>query len=170
MKLFGLAGWSGSGKTVLMRALIPAITHQGITVSTLKHAHHAFDVDHPGKDSYEHRVAGAQEVLISSRTRFALMRELRGEEEPDLPELVSKLSPVDLVLVEGWKFHTHPKLEVYRPDHRKEESRKMLWPEDQTIVAVACPEPLEGLDRPRFHPDDVVAIASFVLSQTGLKE
>lgn len=170
MKLFGLAGWSGSGKTVLMRALIPELTKLGVSVSTLKHAHHAFDVDHPGKDSYEHRAAGAQEVLIASRARYALMHELRGAEEPDLPDLVAKLSPVDLVLVEGWKFHTHPKLEVYRPDHRNEQSRKMLWPEDPTIVAVSCPVALPGLERPRFDPEDTAVIARFILSHLGLGE
>src|SRR5690242_4506755 len=114
MRIFGLAGWSGSGKTTLMAALLPELVSRGLTVSTVKHAHHAFDIDQPGKDSWRHRQAGAREVMIASNRRWALMHELRDEPEPTLDELLRRLSPVDLVLVEGYKGHSHPKLEVYR--------------------------------------------------------
>ena len=115
MRIFGLAGWSGSGKTTLMTLLIPELVSRGITVSTLKHAHHSFDVDQPGKDSWRHRQAGAGEVMISSQNRWALMHELRGAPEPSLDELVGRMSPADLLLIEGFKRHPHPKIEVYRP-------------------------------------------------------
>ncbi|MFY9990551.1 MAG: molybdopterin-guanine dinucleotide biosynthesis protein B, partial [Rhodoplanes sp.] len=114
MRVIGLAGWSGAGKTTLLTRIIPRLVGRGLTVSTVKHAHHGFDVDHPGKDSYAHRVAGATEVLVSSAVRFALMHELRGAPEPELAQLLGKLAPVDLVLVEGFKREPHPKLEVYR--------------------------------------------------------
>src|SRR5215467_13179209 len=114
MRIIGLAGWSGSGKTTLLAKVIPRIVARGLKVSTLKHAHHGFDVDQPGKDSHTHRMAGASEVLVSSANRWALVRELRGEAEPTLPELLAKLAPVDLVIVEGFKRGTHPKLEVFR--------------------------------------------------------
>src|SRR5260370_34393929 len=114
MKIFGFAGWSGSGKTTLMTALIPELVARGLTVSTIKHAHHAFDVDQPGKDSWRHREAGATEVLVASERRWALMHELRDAPEPSLDALVARISPVDLLLVEGFKRHPHPKLEVYR--------------------------------------------------------
>src|ERR1700744_761567 len=114
MRVIGLAGWSGAGKTTLIAKLIPGILARGLKVSTLKHAHHAFDVDRPGKDSYEHRMAGATEVLVVSEKRFALMHELRDEPEPPLPELIAKPAPVDLVIIEGYKREPHPKLEVFR--------------------------------------------------------
>jgi molybdopterin-guanine dinucleotide biosynthesis adapter protein len=114
MRVIGITGWSGSGKTTLILKLIPLLKGRGLTVSTLKHAHHMFDVDQPGKDSFEHRAAGAQEVLVASASRYALMRELRGATEPSLQELLGKLSPVDLVLIEGYKHGPHPKLEVSR--------------------------------------------------------
>ena len=114
MKVIGIAGWSGAGKTTLLTRVIPRLTARGLRVSTIKHAHHAFDIDQPGKDSHTHRAAGATEVLVSSANRFALMHELRGQPELALGALLEKLSPVDLVLVEGFKRETHPKLEVYR--------------------------------------------------------
>ena len=115
MRIFGLAGWSCSGKTTLLVKLIPALIARGMTVSTIKHAHHAFDIDQPGKDSYAHRTAGATEVMISSVQRFALMHELRGAPEPSLDQLVARMSPVDLVLVEGFREHAYDKIEVHRP-------------------------------------------------------
>jgi molybdopterin-guanine dinucleotide biosynthesis protein B len=160
MRIFGLAGWSGSGKTTLMTALIPELVSRGITVSTLKHAHHAFDVDHPGKDSWRHRQAGAREVMVSSQNRWALMHELRGAPEPSFGELVRRMSPVDLLLVEGFKRNPHPKIEVYRPSLGK----PLLHPEDPFIVAIASDEALPGLPLPWLPLSDVGAIATFVLA------
>jgi molybdopterin-guanine dinucleotide biosynthesis protein B len=159
MRVFGLAGWSGSGKTTLMTALIPELVSRGITVSTLKHAHHAFDIDQPGKDSWRHRQAGAREVLISSRHRWALMHELRGAPEPAFDELVGRISPVDLLLVEGLKRHPHPKIEVYRPSLGK----PLLHPEDPWIVAIASDEMLPELTLPWLPLSDASAVATFIL-------
>jgi molybdopterin-guanine dinucleotide biosynthesis protein B len=158
LRLIGISGWSGAGKTTLLTRLIPALTARGLTVSTLKHAHHAFDIDQPGKDSHSHREAGATEVLIASSRRFALMHELRDEPEPRLHELLGHLSPVDLVLVEGFKTAPHPKLEV----HRVANGQDFLFPKDPSVLGVATDAP--GLDagRPVFHIDDIAAIADFV--------
>ncbi|MBM3569490.1 MAG: molybdopterin-guanine dinucleotide biosynthesis protein B [Alphaproteobacteria bacterium] len=164
MKLFGLAGWSGSGKTTLVTKLIPALRARGVTVSTVKHAHHGFDVDIPGKDSWLHRQAGATEVLVASAKRFALMHELRDVPEPTLEQLLARLAPVDLVLVEGYKRHAHDKLEIHRPSLGK----PLLAPDDPRIVAVASDAPLPDLGRPQLALDDVGAIAEFVLRHTGL--
>src|SRR5579872_3153504 len=133
MQIFGLAGWSGSGKTTLLVRLLPLLIERGIRVSTVKHAHHAFDVDKPGKDSYEHRRAGATEVMVSSANRWALMHEHRGAPEADLETLLSHMSPVDLVIVEGFKTHAHAKLEVHRPSLGK----PLLCHDDRFVVAVA---------------------------------
>jgi molybdopterin-guanine dinucleotide biosynthesis protein B len=159
MRIFGLAGWSGSGKTTLMTLLIPELVSRGITVSTLKHAHHSFDVDQPGKDSWRHRQAGAGEVMITSQNRWALMHELRGAPEPSLDELVARMSPVDLLLIEGFKRHPHPKIEIYRPSLGK----PPLHPEDPFIVAVASDEMLPRLALPCLPLSDVGAIAAFIL-------
>jgi molybdopterin-guanine dinucleotide biosynthesis protein B len=164
MRVFGLAGWSGSGKTTLVARLIPELVRRGLSVSTVKHAHHAFDVDTPGKDSYEHRRAGAAEVLVSSAHRFALMRELRGAPEPTLEDLLARLAPVDLVLVEGFKRHAHDKLEIHRPSVGK----PLLAPDDPYIVAVASDVPLVGLKVPVLALDDVAAIADFVMARAKL--
>lgn len=164
MKVFGLAGWSGSGKTTLACKLIPELISRGVTLSTLKHAHHNFDVDKPGKDSYEHRQAGATEVMISSGNRWALMHELRGAPEPTVEELIACLSPVDLLLIEGFKKESHPKLEIHRPSVGK----PLLCREDPHIVAVASDEALDGLELPRLDLNDVAAIADFVLAHCGL--
>jgi molybdopterin-guanine dinucleotide biosynthesis adapter protein len=165
MKVFGLAGWSGSGKTTLMTRLLPALLARGVSVSTVKHAHHAFDVDQPGKDSYRHREAGATEVMISSENRWALMHELRGNAEPPLAELLSHMSPVDLVIVEGFKRASVPKLEVYRAVVGK----PLLAPEDSDIIAVATDLPVAGLGAlPRFALDDVGAIADFIIARLHL--
>ncbi|SMF60930.1 molybdopterin guanine dinucleotide biosynthesis accessory protein MobB [Tistlia consotensis] len=164
MKVFGLAGWSGSGKTTLTVRLIPALKRRGLSVSTIKHAHHAFDVDQPGKDSYEHRQAGAEEVLVSSANRWALMHEHRGAPEPTLAELLGRLAPVDLVLVEGFKQEALPKLEVWR----RAVGKPLRAPEDPQVVAVASDGPVPETDRPVLPLDDVEAIADFVVETCGL--
>ena len=159
MKILGLTGWSGSGKTVLLTALIPLFLARGITVSTVKHAHHAFDLDQPGKDSWRHRAAGAREVLISSASRWALLHELDAP-EPTLPELLARLSPVDLVLVEGFKANPHPKIEVYRPSL----DREPLWPGREDIIAVACDAvPRIACNKVLLPLNDPVAIRDWVL-------
>jgi len=163
MRVFGLAGWSGSGKTTLLTALIPELVSRGITVSTLKHAHHTCDVGHPGKDSWRHRQAGAREVMISSQNRWALMHELRGEREPTLEELVRRMSPADLLLVEGFKHYTHPKIEVYRPSLGK----PLLHPEDPSVVAIASDEMMPGLSLPWLPRSDISAVATFILGHGG---
>jgi len=164
MKTFGLAGWSGSGKTTLVTRLIPALTGRGLRVSTMKHTHHNVDIDKPGKDSYEHRVAGAHEVLITGAQRWALLHENRDEPEPHMDELLKRMSPVDLVIIEGFKTWPHEKLEVHRPSVGK----PLLAVEDPTIVAVASDEPLGDIGRPVFHIDDIGAVADFVIGHLGL--
>jgi molybdopterin-guanine dinucleotide biosynthesis adapter protein len=163
MRIFGLAGWSGSGKTTLMTALIPEFVARGVTVSTVKHAHHAFDVDQPGKDSWLHRQAGAGEVMVASERRWALMHELRGAPEPRLDELVARMTPVDLLMVEGFKRHPHPKIEIHRPSLGK----PPLYPDDRWVVAVASDEELPALTLPRLPLGDAAAIASFILDHDG---
>jgi molybdopterin-guanine dinucleotide biosynthesis protein B len=158
VRLIGLAGWSGSGKTTLLAKLLPALIARGRTVSTLKHAHHAFDIDQPGKDSHTHRLAGAHEVLISSARRWALMHELRNEREATLRELVAHLSPVDLVIVEGWKTESHPKLEV----HRAAVGKPLLYPGDPQILALASDVKPPNVPLPWVSVDDVAAIAELV--------
>ena len=164
MRVFGLAGWSGSGKTTLMTQLLPALLRRGVSVSTIKHAHHDFDVDQPGKDSYRHREAGAFEVMISSDRRWALMHELRGAAEPALDDLLRHMSPVDLVIAEGFKRASHPKLEIHRPALGK----PLLAGEDKNIVAVASDLPIAGLAVPRFALDQVDAIAAFIIEYCRL--
>jgi molybdopterin-guanine dinucleotide biosynthesis protein B len=158
VRLIGLAGWSGSGKTTLLAKLIPALIARGRMVSTLKHAHHEFDIDKPGKDSHTHRLAGATEVLISSARRWALMHELRDEPEPLLRELLPRLSPVDLVIVEGYKTQSHPKLEV----HRAAVGKPLLYPNDPNIVAIASEARPPNLTLPWANLNDVEAIADLV--------
>ncbi|HWX51395.1 MAG TPA: molybdopterin-guanine dinucleotide biosynthesis protein B [Roseomonas sp.] len=158
MRLIGLAGWSGAGKTTLLAKLIPCLTGRGLRVSTVKHAHHRFDVDQPGKDSYIHREAGAEQVLVASPLRWALMSELRGAPEPSLEELLGHLSPVDLVLVEGFKRDAHPKIEVFRAANGK----PWLHPEDSAIRAVASDTPPPG-SLPRAELGDAEAVADLVL-------
>jgi molybdopterin-guanine dinucleotide biosynthesis protein B len=157
-RIFGLAGWSGAGKTTLLKRLIPCLTAQGLRVSTIKHAHHDFDIDQPGKDSYEHRQAGATEVLVASARRWALMHELRTEEEPSLGLLLSRLAPVDLVLVEGFKRDAHPKLEVFRRDAGK----LPLHPDDRTILALATDANFPSFSGRVFAHDQIESIASFI--------
>jgi molybdopterin-guanine dinucleotide biosynthesis protein B len=160
MRIIGLAGWSGSGKTTLLTKVIPRIVARGLRVSTLKHAHHAFDIDHPGKDSHSHRMAGASEVLVGSSARWALVHELRGAAEPTLAALLQKLSPVDLVLVEGYKRESHPKLEVYSAALGK----PPLYPDDPAIVAIASDEPLPRAGVPVVDRDDIEAIADLLIT------
>ncbi|HEY4044314.1 MAG TPA: molybdopterin-guanine dinucleotide biosynthesis protein B [Rhodopila sp.] len=160
MRVIGLAGWSGAGKTSLMHRLIPALIVRGLRISTVKHAHHGFDIDRPGKDSWLHREAGANEVLITSGVRWALMHELRDEAEPGLQALLARMQPVDLVLVEGFKRGAHPKIEVYRQANGK----PPLHPADPSIVAVVTDVPLHGLDIPVLRFDDIERIADVVQS------
>src|SRR4051794_8425426 len=159
MRIIGLAGWSGSGKTTLLVNVIPRLLARGLTVSTLKHAHHDFDIDQPGKDSHSHRLAGATEVLIGSARRFALIHELRGDTEPALGVLLQKLSPVDLVVVEGYKRARHPKLEV----HRTVLGQPLMAPDDPTIVAIACDAPLPDARIPVVDLDDIESIVDLLV-------
>lgn len=159
MRVIGLAGWSGAGKTTLLTRLIPHLGERGLGVSTVKHAHHAFDVDQPGKDSWQHREAGARQVLVASARRWALMTELRDEPEPGLAFLLSRLSPVDLVIVEGFKRDRHPKIEV----HRAANDKPWLHPGDAAIRAVAADAVPPTADLPFAPLDDTAAVAELVL-------
>ena len=163
MKIFGVTGWKNSGKTGLMERLITEFTARGLTVSSIKHAHHSFDIDHPGRDSYRHRDAGARQVLLASRNRWALMHELRDEDEPSLGDLLKQLSPVDLVLIEGYKRDRHPKIEA----HRKETGQPLIAPEDETIVAVASDTSVT-IDRPVLDLNDTASIANFIAQHLKL--
>ncbi|WP_439358160.1 molybdopterin-guanine dinucleotide biosynthesis protein B [Bradyrhizobium sp. DASA03007] len=158
MKVIGLAGWSGAGKTTLLTRLIPHFNAQGLRVSVIKHAHHQFDVDVPGKDSWRHREAGAAEVLVASSNRWALMHELRGAAEPRLPELLEKLSAVDLVVVEGFKREPHRKIEV----HRAANGKPLLFPDDPGIAGIASDTAVETR-LPTVHLDDIPAVAALLL-------
>jgi molybdopterin-guanine dinucleotide biosynthesis adapter protein len=160
MRLFGLVGWSGSGKTTLVVRLVPELARRGLAVSTIKHAHHDFDIDQPGKDSYLHRRAGATEVMVASDQRWALMHEHRGAPEPSLERLIAQMTPVDLLLVEGFKRHAHPRLEVHRPSVGK----PLICREDPSILAVASDTPISGLSVPCLDLADTVGIADFVLA------
>ena len=163
MKIIGIAGYSGSGKTTLIEKVIPVLVREGLRVSLIKHAHHEFDVDQPGKDSYRHRHAGCVEVLVSSSKRWALMHELRGAAEPGLQEQMKHLSPCDLVLVEGYKAEPIPKIEV----HRRAGHTPLLHPEDSHVVAVATDEPLNTL-LPQLDIDDPEDVARFIIQYLGL--
>lgn len=159
MRIVGLAGWSGSGKTTLIAKVLPVLIGRGLKVSTLKHAHHGFDLDKPGKDSFMHRAAGASEVLISSAKRWAVLHELRDEAEWTMPALLSKITPVDLVLVEGFKRENFPKVEVYRAANGK----PLLHGEDRYIVAIASDTPLPNAPLPVVDLNDVEAVADALL-------
>ena len=162
MRVIGLAGWSGAGKTTLLKRLIPALTFAGFSVSTIKHAHHNFDVDTPGKDSWEHRKAGACEVLIGSSSRWALMHELRAEAEPGLSDLLRRLSPVDFVLIEGFKRGNHPMIEV----HRQANGKSLLYPETPSIVAVVTDTSVADLI-PQVHLDDIAGVVALVTAHAA---
>jgi len=163
MRIIGLAGWSGAGKTTLLVKAIPRLVARGLKVSTLKHAHHQFDLDQPGKDSHAHRLAGATEVLVGSANRFALIHELRGDPEPTLGQLLGKLAPVDLVIVEGYKRESHPKLEV----HRGAVGKPLLHPDDPHIVAVAADGPLPQARVPVVPLDDIERIVDILLAHAA---
>ena len=164
MKIFGLAGWSGSGKTSLLARLLPELIKDGRRVSTIKHAHHKFDVDQPGKDSYVHREAGAYEVMVLSKNRWALMHENRQPTEPDLAQSLSRMTNVDLVMIEGFKTYPHPKLEV----HRASLGKPILFGGDDHIVAVASDTDLSPLKIPVLDLADTGAIADFILRHCDL--
>lgn len=159
-RVLGITGWSGSGKTTLLTKLIPVLVSRGLRIATLKHAHHAFDVDQPGKDSYEHRKAGAGEVLVSSARRWVLMHENTSGPEPRLGELLRRLSPCDLVLVEGFKSERHPKLEVFR----RSVGKAALHPHDPQVVGIASDEPDPEAALPSLDLNDIDAVADFVLA------
>ena len=166
MRIIGLAGWSGSGKTTLIARLLPELVRRGLRVSTMKHAHHGFDVDQPGKVSYRHREAGATEVLVASERRWALLHENRNETEATAAELMRRMTPVDLLIVEGFKRESHDKIEI----HRRETGKPLLYPEDSHMVAVLSDETLPGCPLPVIDIDDVAAIADFILVHCGLAE
>ena len=163
MRIIGLAGWSGAGKTTLVTRAIPVLIARGVKVSTLKHAHHKFDVDQPGKDSYMHRMAGASEVLVGSSNRWFLLHELRGAAEPTLQELLSRLSPVDLVIIEGYKRDNHPKLEV----HRVANGKPLIHPDDPHVVAIASDAPLPQAKVPVVSLDDIETIVDILMAQAA---
>jgi len=164
MKIFGFAGYSGAGKTTLIEQLIPRFVMEGLRVSLIKHAHHGFDLDHPGKDSYRHREAGATEVFLVSNQRWVLLHELRGQPEPPLEEQLAHMSPCDLVLVEGFKHTAIPKMEV----HRVANGKPLIYPENFNIVALASDIRLES-PLPWLDLDDVDGIAAFILQHQDLK-
>lgn len=164
MKLWGVVGWKNTGKTGLMERLVSEFSARGLTVSTLKHAHHSFDIDHAGKDSHRHRMAGASEVLLASRNRWALMHELRDEEEPALQTLLTKLAPVDLVLIEGYKRDKHPKVEA----HRGEVGAPLIALEDSSVRAIASDSGAKADVRPTFDLNDTCAIADFIARELDL--
>ena len=163
MKIFGIAGYSGSGKTTLIERLIPLFTGAGLRVSLIKHAHHSFDIDHPGKDSHRHRHAGCSEVLVTSKQRWALMHELRGAREPTLEEMIKLIAPCDLLLIEGYKREPQDKLEVYRSTL----GEPLLFLQDPRIIAIAGDKRV-ATELPQFGIDDVPAIAAFILRHVGL--
>ena len=166
MKVMGIVGWSGSGKTSLVVEVLPILKRHGLKVSTMKHAHHRFDVDKPGKDSFRHREAGASEILVVTSSRWVLMHESREEPEPSIESLIERMTPVDLLLVEGFKTHHHPKLEI----HRESEGKPLLYQDDPEIVAVASDIPLTGMKIPCLDLNDPSEVADFILSHTGLKQ
>jgi molybdopterin-guanine dinucleotide biosynthesis protein B len=163
MRIIGLAGWSGSGKTTLLARAIPLLLARGLRVSTVKHAHHSFDLDQPGKDSHTHRAAGATEVLVGSANRWALVHELRGAPELRLPDLLQKLASVDLVIVEGYKREPHPKLEV----HRAGLGKPLLHPDDPHIVAIAADQPIASARVPVVDLDDLDSVVDVLLAHAA---
>ena len=163
MNIYGVIGWKNAGKTSLMERLVAEITARGLRVSTVKHVHHDVDLDHPGKDTYRHRMAGAEEVVLASANRMALLREHRGG-EPDLAVILARMAPVDLVLVEGYKRDTHPKIEVFR----REAGHDLIQPIDPNVRAVATDAALAVLSVPLLDLNDTGAIADFILREVGL--
>ena len=166
MRVIGLAGWSGAGKTTLITRVIPVLVRRGLKVATVKHAHHAFDIDRPGKDSWLHREAGASEVVVASSRRWALVHELRDEPELSLIDLLAKLSPVDLVIIEGFKRHAHPKLEVYRAAVGK----PLIYPQDDCVVAIASDSAPPQAQLPVLMLDDIEGIANVLVAEAMPRE
>jgi molybdopterin-guanine dinucleotide biosynthesis protein MobB len=164
MRVVGVVGWKNNGKTTLVVSLVEHLTARGYRVSTVKHAHHAVDLDQPGKDTWRHREAGACEVVLATARRWAVIHELRDEPEPPLDRLLARMTPVDLVIVEGFKRFAHPKIEV----HRRERGTPLLAREDAGIIAVASDAPLPDLALPRFDLDDVAGIAAFILERLAV--
>ena len=164
MKVYGVTGWKNAGKTTLVERLVTEISGRGLTVSTIKHAHHSADIDEPGRDSFRHREAGAREVILATPERWALMHELRGAPEPKVEDLIARLAPVDLVLIEGFKRAPHPKIEA----HREEMGHPLMANDNPTIRAVASDISHIEVDVPVFDLDDIRGIADFILSETGL--
>lgn len=162
--IIGIIGWSGSGKTSLLSDLLPVLIAKGFTVSTMKHTHHDFDMDQPGKDSYRHREAGAQEVLLTSRKRWALLHELRDAPEYEMDELIAKMAPVDILLIEGFKSHSYPKIEVNRPSLGK----KLLCRTDESVVALATDESVDDVGVPLLDLNNIDAIADFIVEYLNL--
>ncbi|MEJ6784617.1 molybdopterin-guanine dinucleotide biosynthesis protein B [Aminobacter sp. Piv2-1] len=166
-RVFGITGWKNSGKTTLTERLVTELTSRGWKVSTVKHAHHDFDIDKAGTDSFRHRQAGASEVAIVSGRRWALMHELRGEDEPTLDDVLARLAPCDLVLVEGYKREGHMKIEARRLEAK---DRSPLSVSDPAIVAIAADHPVDGEQVPAFRIDDISAIGDFIEARSGLKK
>jgi molybdopterin-guanine dinucleotide biosynthesis protein B len=164
MRVIGVVGWSGSGKTTLIERMIPWFTARGVSVSTMKHAHHGFDMDRPGKDTFRHRTAGATEVLVLAGARWALLHEIRDGAEPTMEALIGRMAPVDLLIVEGFKSHAYAKIEVHRPSLGKD----LIAHGDADIVAVASDVSLAGLDVPVLALDDPPAVAAFIAARCGL--
>lgn len=165
--IFGITGWKNSGKTHLLASLIGHFKSLGLTVSTIKHAHHSFDIDHENTDTWKHRKAGAGEVAIVSKNRWALMHENQEDAEPTLAQIVQKLAPCDIILVEGYKLENHPKIETIR---NNKSDKTPLWKSNNTIIALACDEQLHDCDKPIFKQDNIAQIANFILEQLGLVE
>jgi molybdopterin-guanine dinucleotide biosynthesis protein B len=163
-KIIGITGWSGSGKTSLIVRLIPELTKRGLSIATVKHAHHEFDIDKPSKDSYQHRMAGATEVVVSSARRWAIIHENRDDPEPSLEEILAKISPVDIVLVEGYKTESHFKIEV----HRQTTDQDLICRQNNTIVAVASDARITGLNIPVIDLNDTAMVAEFIAAQFGI--
>jgi molybdopterin-guanine dinucleotide biosynthesis protein B len=160
--VFGITGWKNSGKTRLVAGLVSELSARGFVVSTIKHAHHGFDVDKPGTDSFAHRAAGAKEVALVSGIRWVMMHELRGDDEPTLDEVLARLSPCDLVIIEGFKTYPHPKIEATRSETKRDQP---IWPNDPSIIAVAADYDVTDCDRKLFDLNDITAMADFVLEQ-----
>ena len=165
--IFGVTGWKNSGKTTLLASLVGHLGRQGLVVSTIKHAHHSFDIDHEGTDSWKHRKAGARETALVSANRWAIMHELQGHDEPPLDEILARLSPCDLVLIEGYKREGHDKIELLQGERAKDAP---LWPTDRSIVAIAARNRPEGCNLPCFDPDDIASIARFILDHCAIAD
>ncbi|MGI9401729.1 MAG: molybdopterin-guanine dinucleotide biosynthesis protein B [Rhizobiaceae bacterium] len=167
-RIIGITGWKNSGKTTMVAALVSELTARGFTVSTVKHAHHSFEIDQEGRDSWKHRKAGAKETALVSSRRWALMHELRDEDEPSLAEILEKLAPCDLVIVEGFKRSSHPKIEMIRNTASPSSRETPIWQGNETVIAIASPDKQPDCPLPVFDPDAIGTIADFILDHLGL--